>query len=166
MPEPETLPAPPRFATDRNLIRLARWLRLMGADVTCDSSWSASDALTHARASGRILLTRDKRISRAQDTLYIERHLFRDQLREVLVRFPFDPRPGAFTRCAQCNNPLHHVRRDALCSRVPPFVYASQEHFAVCAACGKVYWPATHRTRILAEIIALLAAEPAHRGMP
>jgi hypothetical protein len=166
MPEPAMLPLPPRFAADRNLARLVRWLRLIGADVIYDPSWSASHALTHARAEDRVLLTRDKRLRHAPATLYIECHLFRDQLREVLARFPFDPAAHAFTRCAQCNGLLHLVHRDALHGRVPPFVYASHDHFAVCASCGKVYWPATHRARILHEIVALATANPAHRGPP
>ncbi|HUN56579.1 MAG TPA: Mut7-C RNAse domain-containing protein [Candidatus Binataceae bacterium] len=100
-----------RFAADRTLLRLARWLRLMGADVFCDPSLSAADTL-HALAEGRAMLTRDKHLRTAAYTLYVERHLFRDQLLEVLSRFPFDPRPNAFTRCALCNNsPRPMVRR-------------------------------------------------------
>jgi uncharacterized protein len=160
MPESLRLAAsPPRFATDRNLLRLARWLRLMGADVICDASFSADEALRRARNEGRHFLTRDKHLRRAADTLYIESHLFRDQLREVLRRFPFDPRCDAFTRCAECNGLLHQVSRDALRSRVPPFVYASHDSFAVCDSCGKVYWAATHRTRIIDEITGLMSAE-------
>jgi uncharacterized protein len=158
MPELASLPPRPRFAADRNLIRLARWLRLMGADVICDPAWSGASAVSHARAEGRYLLTRDKRRRLAADTLYIETHLFRDQLREVLTRFPFDPRLDALTRCARCNGVLHQISRAALHSRVPPFVYATHDHFAVCASCGKVYWPATHRVRILREINELRPA--------
>ena len=149
---------PPRFAVDRNLLRLARWLRLMGIDVIGDPSWSAAEALTHARVDKRYLLTRDKRFGLAADAFYVKSHLFRDQLREVLVRFPFDPQRDAFTRCAECNDLLHQVSRAALHSRVPPFVYASHESFAVCDSCGKVYWPATHRQRILDEIARLKPA--------
>ena len=55
----------PKFAADRMLKRLARWLRLMGADVVCDESRSGAETLTLARAQGRPLLTRDKRLRTA-----------------------------------------------------------------------------------------------------
>src|SRR5215831_8384920 len=86
----------PRFAADRMLMRLARWLRLMGADVVCDPALSGAELLRLAREEGRPLLTRDKRLRTAPDALYIESHLFRDQVGEVMKRYPFDPRRFAF----------------------------------------------------------------------
>jgi len=158
---PRTADEPPLFAADRTLVRLARWLRLMGADVLCEPSLSAAATLRLARDQSRHMLTRDKRLRTAPATLYIEHHLFRDQLREVLARFPFDPRRHAFSRCSRCNAALRHVSRDAIRRRVPPFVYARHDHFAVCDQCNKVYWPATHLDRALDEIEALAApAEP------
>jgi uncharacterized protein with PIN domain len=147
--------APPKFAADRTLARLARWLRLMGADVLCDPLRDAREMLVLARAAGRPLLTRDKRMRTADDVLYIEGHRFRDQIREVMARYPFDPRRFAFTRCSRCNALLHEVARDGLLVRVPPFVYASHEKFAVCEGCGRVYWDATHTERARRELAAL-----------
>ena len=146
---------PPRFAADRMLARLARWLRLMGADVLCDEALSGAETLRLARAQGRPLLTRDKRLRTAPDALYIEAHLFRDQIREVLGHYPFDPRRFAFTRCSTCNELLRHVPREALVRRVPPFVYATHETFAVCERCGRIHWDASHVERAMREIDAL-----------
>jgi uncharacterized protein with PIN domain len=142
----------PRFAADRMLKRLARWLRLMGADVICDESLSGAETLKLAREQGRPLLTRDKRLRTASDLLYLESHLFRDQVREVLTRFPFDPRRLAFTRCSCCNHLLKQVTRDAVARRVPPFVYAAHEKFALCEGCDRIYWDATHVERALREL--------------
>ena len=147
----DTKPAP-KFAADRMLGRLARWLRLLGADTLFDPLLGGDKLLRRARAEARITLTRDKRLRTASDALYLEGNLFRDQLREVLARFPFDPRPGAFTRCSHCNEPLAEAGRDTVVRRVPPFVYASQERFARCARCGRVYWGATHPERIRREL--------------
>jgi uncharacterized protein len=142
----------PRFAADCTLARLARWLRLMGADVVCEDGLSAAETLRLAREHERPMLTRDKRLRTAPDALYIESHLFRDQIREVMARFPFDPRRHAFTRCSACNDMLHQVSRDVVARRVPPFVYASHEKFALCEGCGRVYWSATHLERALREL--------------
>jgi uncharacterized protein with PIN domain len=142
----------PRFAADRTLARLVRWLRLLGADVICEANRSAVEMLGLAREQGRYMLTRDKRLRTASDVLYINNHLFREQIREVTARFPFDVRRHAFTRCSACNDLLHHVPREVVARRVPPFVYAAHETFALCDSCGRIYWKATHLERALSEI--------------
>lgn len=142
----------PKFAADRMLARLARWLRLLGADVILDPDIDGAAMLKRARAENRILLTRDKRLRTASDTIFLESNGFRDQIRAVLARCPFDTRREAFTRCSRCNAELCKVGRDAVLTRVPPFVYASQEHFAECPRCGRIYWGATHPERMVREL--------------
>ncbi|HKV54725.1 MAG TPA: Mut7-C RNAse domain-containing protein [Candidatus Binataceae bacterium] len=151
----ESVEQAPRFAVDRMLKRLARWLRLMGADVICDEALSGAETLRLAREQGRPLLTRDKRLRTADDVLYIEGHLFRDQIREVMARYPFDPRRFAFTRCSNCNDLLKRVSRETVARRVPPFVYAAHESFAECERCGRILWDASHVERAMREIDAL-----------
>ena len=135
--------------------RLARWLRLLGADVLFDAALSGAELLRRARAEGRMTLTRDKRLRTASDALYLQSNLFRDQLREVFARFPFDSRSAAFTRCSHCNELLRAAPREAAARRVPPFVYASQERFLQCPGCNRIYWRATHPERIRRELGAL-----------
>jgi len=94
--------------------------------------------------------------------VYIESHLFRDQIREVMARHPFDPRRFAFTRCSSCNHLLKQVRRDAVGRRVPPFIYAAHENFAICEHCNRVYWDASHVERAMREIEALTSGPPQH----
>jgi len=147
----------PRFAVDRMLARLARWLRLLGADVLFDTALGGAQLLRRARAEGRTVVTRDKRLRTAPDVIFLTTNLFREQLREVLARRPFDPRARAFTRCSECNEPLQWLERNLVARRVPPFVFASHEKFACCPRCDKIYWDATHVTRALAEIQALLS---------
>lgn len=142
----------PKFAADRMLKRLARWLRLMGADVIWDDNLTGAELLKVARRENRHLLTRDKRLRTASDVLFIENNLFRDQIREVLARFPFDTRRWAFTRCSCCNEVLREVSRETVMRRVPPFVYASNPKFALCDRCGRIYWSATHMERALHEM--------------
>jgi uncharacterized protein len=152
----------PKFAADRMLIRLTRWLRLMGADVLCDQTLSGAEILSRAREEGRPLLTRDKRLRTAPDVLYVETHLFRDQIREVMERYPFDPRRFAFTRCSSCNRLLKQVPREAVVRSVPPFIYAAHENFAVCEHCNRVLWDASHVERATREIESLTSDRPKH----
>lgn len=137
------------------LARLARWLRLLGADVILDPAVDGAAMLRRARAEGRIFLTRDKRLRTAPGTIFIESNSFRDQIRQVLACHPFDPRRGAFTRCSRCNAPLSEVGRDTVMLRVPPFVYASHEKLAECPRCGRIYWDATHPARVVHELEAM-----------
>jgi uncharacterized protein len=154
----------PTFAADRMLARLARWLRLLGADTLWEPATEGAAMLRRSRAEGRAFLTRDKRFRTAADVVFIRSNDFRGQIREVLARLPFDPIQGAFTRCAVCNSPLAEVSREALARRVPPFVYANNERFVECPRCGRVYWGGTHPERILREIAAMgLGAEGERR---
>ena len=148
----ETLP---KFAADRTLKRLARWLRLVGADVLWEATLDGPAILHRGRAEGRMVLTRDKRLRTAADAVYLTSHLFRDQLCEVMARCPFDPRRSAFTRCLDCNELLQTVSRDRVARRVPPFVFAAHEQFAICPRCDHIYWDATHPARARQELEAL-----------
>jgi uncharacterized protein len=141
----------PKFAADRMLARLARWLRLLSADTLFDEGIDGAAMLRIARAEGRIMLTRDKRLKTAPEVLFLDSNDFREQLRQILKRHPLDAIRSAFTRCSRCNTPLIEVSRDLVRSRVPPFVYASHEKFSECPHCARLYWSGTHPGRIIRE---------------
>src|SRR5260370_36103219 len=122
----------PRIAADRMLMRLARWLRVLGADVVTDASRSGAGLLKLARSVGRILITSDKRLRTAADVGFVESNAFREQLREVVTRLGLDPRATPFTRCSQCNHLLTSVARALASLRVPPYVFAIHDRFSDC----------------------------------
>lgn len=142
----------PRLAVDRMLMRLARWLRLLGVDVIADASSSGTELLKIARAENRILVTRDKRLRTATDVFFVEGNTIRSQLREAVRRFGLDPTTLALTRCSRCNHVLTPVARELLVRRVPPYVYASHDRFSECEGCGRIYWSETHPERIHAML--------------
>ncbi len=142
----------PRLAVDRMLMRLARWLRLLGADVIADASLTGAELLKIARADDRILVTRDKRLRTASDVFFVESNAISGQLREAVGRFRLDPGVIALTRCSRCNQVLTPVARELVSRRVPPYVFASQDRFAECQACGRIYWPETHPARMRAML--------------
>ena len=158
--------APPRFAADRMLGRLARWLRILGHDVAYGPHLGGRTLVTCARREGRVLLTRDTRLRRDPQLpphVFVHSDHFREQLREVATAMPL----GGSTllgRCLDCNRPLVVVSHDEARERVPPYVAATQARFLGCAGCGRLYWGATHREHMLSELATLgLApeAEPA-----
>lgn len=153
---------PVAFAVDRMLGRLARWLRILGHDVAYGPHLAGRTLAACARAEGRLLLTRDTRLARNPDCpphVFVLHDRFRDQLRQVATVVPLG---GALLgRCLQCNRPIEPVDRVRARDRVPPYVYATQTAFARCPRCDRLYWNATHRARMLAELDALgLAGAP------
>jgi uncharacterized protein with PIN domain len=141
-----------KFAADRMLARVARWLRTLGADTIFDESIDGTTLLKIARAEGRLMLTRDKRLKTAPEVLFLESNNFREQLRQVLAHYPFDIGKNAFSRCSRCNTLLVEVDREVVRLRVVPFVYAANDKFSECPACAHIYWGGTHRSRIIDEV--------------
>src|SRR5439155_434532 len=91
----------PRFAVDRMLGRLARWLRILGHDVAYGSHLAGRTLVDCARREGRVLVTRDTRLVRRRDLpphVLIASNYFREQLREVAAAVPLGD-AGFLCRC-------------------------------------------------------------------
>jgi hypothetical protein len=147
-----------RFAVDKMLGRLATWLRIIGQDATYGVHLCGQALVHHARAEGRTLLTRDRRLLRhptGVPLLFIESDHFRAQLRQVIAAFQIDPLAHPFTRCARCNEPVLPVAKAEVAERVPPYVLATQPRFVRCPRCNRIYWPATHHEHVAKELAAL-----------
>ena len=153
---------PPRFAADRMLGRLARWLRILGHDVAYGAHLGGHTLVTCARREHRILLTRDTQLLRDPQLpphVFVRSDHFRQQLREVAAAVPLR---GSMLlgRCLECNRPLVAVSHEDARERVPAYVWATQAEFRGCASCGRLYWGATHRRHMLGELASLgLASE-------
>jgi uncharacterized protein with PIN domain len=146
-----------RFAVDRMLGRLARWLRILGHDVAYGPHLRGRTLAACARREERLLLTRDTRLVRDPDLpphLFVTSDHFREQLREVAAAVPLAAGPF-LTRCLGCNRPLDEVARESVRERVPPYVWDTASRFLRCARCDRLYWPATHREHMLRELAAL-----------
>jgi uncharacterized protein with PIN domain len=146
-----------KFAADRMLGKLAKWLRVMGYDVIYGQHLSGYGLLRAARAEHRLILTRDRGLKRKQppDFLFIESDHYREQLRQVIRACRLSPLDKPFTRCLECNTLLEPRPKAAVEKNVPPYVFASQETFSWCPKCRRIYWPATHHERMLEELKSL-----------
>jgi hypothetical protein len=154
-----------RFAADRMLGRLARWLRILGHDVAYGPHLCGPTLVACARREGRVILTRDTHLTRRRELpshLFLRSDHFRDQLREVDAALPLGG-AGLLSRCLDCNRSLEVVARETVRDRVPPFVFETAERFERCPGCSRLYWPATHRAHVLRELAALgiVPREPA-----
>ncbi|HXV83846.1 MAG TPA: Mut7-C RNAse domain-containing protein [Candidatus Binatia bacterium] len=153
----ETSPGELKFAADRMLGKLAKWLRVMGQDVIYGQHLSGYGLIRAARAENRLILTRDRGLKRKQppDFLFIESDHHREQLRQVIRACGLRPLDHAFKRCLECNLVLEPRPKAAVEKNVPPYVFATQEKFSWCPKCRRIYWPATHHQSMLEELKSL-----------
>jgi uncharacterized protein len=134
--------------------KLARWLRVLGVDVLYSNSYEDDEIVRLAEAENRVILTRDTGlVARRMQAkyLFIESDHYKEQLRQVLRTFDLKDFK-VFSRCLECNTALESVDKEEVFERIPPFVYLTQERFATCPTCRRVYWHGTHADSILKRI--------------
>ena len=151
---PETTDVP-RFLADRMLGRLVKWLRILGYDTAYLPQFSPQGLVREGRRQGRIILTRDTRVLRQKDApqlICIHYDLFRDQLKQVIAACHLDPFAQLFTRCGECNELLALVKKEELRDQVPEYVWQTQSEFHRCPGCHRLYWGATHKEHVMAEL--------------
>jgi uncharacterized protein with PIN domain len=146
-----------KFAADRMLGRLAKWLRVIGQDVIYGPHLSGYGLIRAARAENRLILTRDRGLPRKQppDFVFIQSNHYREQLRQVIETCHLNPLLNSFTRCLECNALLQPRTKEAVKDSVPPYVYETQDKFSWCPECRRIYWPATHHQRMVNELMSM-----------
>jgi len=146
-----------KFAADRMLGRLAKWLRVIGQDVTYGPHLSGYGLIREARREGRLILTRNRSLEKKSPPPYllIESDRFREQLCQVIETCKLDPLERPFTRCVECNSQLEPAAKSEVEGKVPPYVFATQGSYSRCPDCRRLYWPATHQERMMAELKGL-----------
>ena len=143
-----------KFAADRMLGRLAKWLRVLGCDVIYGPHLTGYGLIRAARAEQRLILTRDRRLKQKQppEFIFIESDHYREQLLQVMGECGIEPGGKLFSRCLQCNTSLQIRTKESVEQLVPAYVFATQERFSWCPRCRRVYWPATHQQKMVAEL--------------
>ena len=143
-----------KFAADRMLGRLARWLRVIGQDVIYGRHLSGYGLIRAARAENRLILTRDRGLKHKQppEFIFIDSNDYREQLRQVIRDCGLRPGDTLFSRCLECNAILQTKTKESVESLVPPYVFSTQVEFFWCPQCQRVYWPASHHQKMLEEL--------------
>jgi hypothetical protein len=143
-----------KFAADRMLGRLAKWLRVIGQDVIYGPHLSGYGLIHAARKDNRLILTRDRGLKKKQpsELIFIESNDYREQLRQVVQACRLQPLGRLFSRCLDCNSQLQPRAKDLVKEIVPPYVFSTQDKFHWCPQCQRIYWPATHYERMVEEL--------------
>jgi uncharacterized protein with PIN domain len=92
------------------------------------------------------------------DIVVVGAEIVRDQLVELIQRFRLAEEIRLFSRCAECNRPLRPAGEEVVAERVPADVLETQQSFAQCESCGRIYWEGSHTDRIRRFVDQLLAA--------
>lgn len=152
-----------KFAADCMLGTLAKWLMILGHDVFYAARIEDRRLVDLARREGRTILTRDRRLvlrRDARDHILIESQDLRAQIRQVLSERGLRIRKDRlFRRCIKCNRATRPVSRPSVRLEVPPYVYRTRRRFTRCPACRRVFWRATHVTRMLADLESRLGKD-------
>ena len=149
-----------RFLADAMLGRLARWLRVVGAD-TIQLPIDAPDValVARARADERVLLTRDRHLLRElrpHRGLAIESDVPLAQLGEGIRAFALRRPAELLTRCLLCNTPLIEMTPAEVAEQVPPRSRELPGPMRRCPTCGRAYWRGSHVRRMEAALEAAL----------
>jgi uncharacterized protein with PIN domain len=125
---------PLKFAADRMLGRLARWLRVIGQDVIYGRHLSGYGLIHAARAEDRLVLTRDRGLKHKQPPkfIFIDSNDYREQLRQVIRECGLRAGEALFTRCLECNAVLQTKTKDSVEHWSHP-CFSTQESFSVPA---------------------------------
>jgi uncharacterized protein len=123
-----------RFLVDLMLMRLGRWLRLLGQDVANPEGKSDSGLMEQAKREGRTIITRDRKLSQAcrkheLPCLFIRSSFIEEQLVEMAgagVLLRLDPQ-----RCTICNGLLEEMKRE-------------EAKMWRCLICNRMYWQGSH----------------------
>jgi len=149
-----------RFAADRALGALAKWLRILGYDTVFESDVSSQSFFENLEDE-RILLTRTRKIQKqfsSYRTVFITSDNPADQLKQVVDEIGInqaDIRP--FSRCITCNLPIAAVGKEEVYGRVPDYIWQTHDTFNKCSRCGRIYWPGSHAERSMEKIRLLFS---------
>lgn len=138
-----------RFAVDQMVVKLGKYLRILGYDAVWDQQSRTHELILRANREGRILLSRNRRLAEQYPPVARVQVITStdpvEQLAEVVRRHALDVRTGLFSRCIRCNVPLDPVADKAeAAGRVHPNVLRRYERFYRCPSCGTVFWKGSH----------------------
>jgi hypothetical protein len=138
-----------RFTVDHMLIKLGKYLRILGCDAHWDTTLRTHELILRANSEGRIFLTRNTRLAgqypQPQRMIAVASADPVEQLRQVVREAGLDVRAKLFSKCIRCNVFLQSVsNKEEIREKVHPNVYRQFDAFYRCPSCGTVFWKGSH----------------------
>jgi uncharacterized protein with PIN domain len=139
----------PRFMMDHMVIRLGKYLRIIGYDADWDLGLRTHELILRANATGRIFVTRNLHITNQYPP--VRRMILLThpdpaiQFKTLVQDLHLDTRSALFSRCIRCNEALVSLPdKEAAKGQVHPNVLIRQERFFRCPHCGTIFWHGSH----------------------
>jgi len=137
------------FMIDHMLIKLGKYLRIIGCDAAWNLQIRTHELIVRANAENRVFLTRNTHIAEQYPhpaRLFVLHETDPvKQFRIVIAEFQIDPRENLFSKCVRCNVFLEKVgEQEKIRPLVHPNVYARFDSFFTCPKCGTVFWKGSH----------------------
>ncbi len=143
-----------KFLADSMLGKLARWLRMLGHDVTYDVKLDDSKLLELAKTENRVLLTKDlelyqRAVVRGIDAYFVEGKSEAERLAELAKRYRITLEIEMDkSHCPVCNTQLKATPKEELSDELKENTFTYYDKFWKCPNCGQVYWQGAHWKQI------------------
>ena len=149
-----------RFAADRMLGKLVRWLRLFGYDTFYQRDATTGNLVYIALRDNRVLLTRQRKVCELINSpcYLIHSSKLGEQIRELVRKFAISTEI-TYSRCTLCNSPIRSVKKQFVKDKVPIYTYITHENFYICPTCKRIYWKGSHCKRAKASLRRFLGSE-------
>jgi hypothetical protein len=134
--------------------KLARWLRMLGQDVTYDVKLNDNELLELAKKESRMLLTKDlelykRAVAKGIDAFFVRGTFESEQLAEIANRYGLSLTIDMETsHCPVCNTRLVATPKELLLSELKKNTLKYYEKFWRCPNCGQIYWQGAHWKQI------------------
>ncbi|NMT62696.1 DUF5615 family PIN-like protein [Marinobacter orientalis] len=152
--------APLRFVCDEMLNGLAQWLRIAGYDVTMPVEGASDRQLVEqAQAQQRWIITADSDLLEFSCApfyvIYLAAQGECERLQELTLRLDLDWCYAPFSRCKNCNTPLHPASDREIQNFYPQASKLDGQNVLACATCRQLYWEGSHVRRMRHRLEAM-----------
>jgi uncharacterized protein with PIN domain len=155
----------PTFMVDHMLIKLGKYLRILGYDAEWDTKLRTHELIWKANSEGRIFLSRNKHIPKQYPQPY---HLIHveptdpvEQLAMVCSILSLDTTGRLFSRCIRCNVELNKIEnKSEVKGHVHPNVYEHYDTFYRCSSCGTIFWKGSHVKNTCLKLKQVIPSAP------
>ena len=141
-----------RFLVDKNVGKLASYLRMAGFDTLYEPQWHEIDLLDKVLEQPRIVLTRNLDLLKRKQVTFgrcLRTGEPQKQLQEILSLFDIKHLPQVFSRCMQCNHLLEPVSKQDILPRLEPLTRRYFHVYKLCPQCDKIYWQGSHVDKMM-----------------
>jgi uncharacterized protein with PIN domain len=134
--------------------KLARWLRMLGQDVTYNVQLNDNELLDLTKKESRVLLTKDLELYRRAaatglDAFFVEGKSESERLAEVAGRYGLTLMVEMEkSNCPVCNTKLKATPKEQLFGELQKNTFAYHDTFWKCPNCGQIYWQGAHWKQI------------------